>query len=62
MAAAMLPPETWQHLARASTATVTTQLFILSKVERGAPLPGTYPPNAQTLEEYRAWLRERGGS
>jgi hypothetical protein len=27
--------------------------FILHKVERGAPLRGTYPPDAATLHEYR---------
>jgi len=34
--------------------------FILSKVESGAALPGTYPPDARTLEEYQAWVA-RGG-
>ena len=29
--------------------------FIQEKVRGGAPLPGTYPPNEQTLAEYEAW-------
>ena len=29
--------------------------FILQKVEGGAALPGTYPPNEQTLAEYETW-------
>jgi regulator of RNase E activity RraA len=29
--------------------------FILQKVESGAALPGTYPPNAETLAEYGQW-------
>ena len=29
--------------------------FIQEKVAGGAVLRGTYPPNDQTLEEYRAW-------
>jgi regulator of RNase E activity RraA len=31
--------------------------FLLAKVEAGAPLPGTYPPNAQTLAEYETQRR-----
>jgi regulator of RNase E activity RraA len=34
--------------------------FILEKVEGGAPLPGTYPPNAATMAEYAAWRARRG--
>jgi len=29
--------------------------FILEKVENGAALPGTYPPNEHTLAEYARW-------
>jgi regulator of RNase E activity RraA len=31
--------------------------FIIQKIAGGAPLRGTYPPNAQTKEEYIAWKR-----
>lgn len=34
--------------------------FILEKVQGGAPLPGTYPPNESTLAEYDAWIAARG--
>ena len=33
--------------------------FLLEKVRAGAPLPGTYPPNEQTLAEYEKWKRRR---
>ena len=33
--------------------------FVLEKVEGGAALPGTYPPNEQTLAEYAAWKGRR---
>jgi regulator of RNase E activity RraA len=36
------------------------EAFILEKIRAGAPLPGTYPPNEQTLAEYEAWKRRRG--
>lgn len=29
--------------------------FVLQKIEGGAVLPGTYPPNEQTLAEYDTW-------
>lgn len=29
--------------------------FLLAKVEGGAPLPGTYPPNERTLTEFEKW-------
>jgi regulator of RNase E activity RraA len=34
--------------------------FVLERIEGGAALPGTYPPNEQTLGEYEAWKRRRG--
>ena len=36
------------------------EAFLLEKVRAGAPLPGTYPPNEQTLAEYETWKRRRG--
>jgi regulator of RNase E activity RraA len=35
--------------------------FILGKIEAGAALPGTYPPNADVLAEYEAWTRRGKG-
>ncbi|HYB40387.1 MAG TPA: ribonuclease activity regulator RraA [Candidatus Methylomirabilis sp.] len=35
------------------------EAFILEKVRKGAPLPGTYPPDEATLAEYEAWRRGR---
>lgn len=34
--------------------------FIIEKVRNGAALPGTYPPNADTLAEYEAWRTANG--
>ncbi len=31
--------------------------FIHQKIEGGAALPGTYPPNGKTLAEYQQWLK-----
>jgi regulator of RNase E activity RraA len=35
------------------------EAFILDKVRKGAPLPGTYPPGDAALAEYEAWKRQR---
>ena len=50
-----------RHLAESIAAPAAEQenleRFLLAKVEAGAPLPGTYPPNAETLAAYAAWCR-----
>ncbi len=33
------------------------EAFILQKIQSGAPLPGTYPPNDATKAEYEAWKK-----
>jgi regulator of RNase E activity RraA len=35
------------------------EAFVLEKIKAGAPVPGTYPPNAATLKEYEAWKATR---
>ena len=34
--------------------------FVVAKVRDGAPLAGTYPPDEETLAEFRDWRLERG--
>jgi regulator of RNase E activity RraA len=50
-----------RHLAAAIAAPAAEQealeRFLLWKIEGGAVLPGTYPPNEQTLAEFEAWRR-----
>ena len=36
------------------------EVFILERVEQGAKLAGTYPPNAETKAAFLAWRKERG--
>jgi regulator of RNase E activity RraA len=33
--------------------------WIMSEVEKGAPLPGLYPPNVETKARYEAWAKGR---
>lgn len=52
-----------RHLASAIAAPAAEQeeleRFVLEKVAAGASLPGTYPPNEQTLAEFTAWRRKQ---
>jgi regulator of RNase E activity RraA len=52
-----------QHLAAEVAADAVEQelmeVFILEKVEAGAKLAGTYPPNAETRAAYAAWRAQR---
>ena len=34
--------------------------FILERIEGGAALPGTYPPNAETKAAYESWRKQQG--
>lgn len=35
--------------------------FLLDRVRNGAELPGTYPPNEQTLKDYDTWRHQTNG-
>jgi len=52
-----------RHLAAEVAADAAEQelmeVFILEKVEGGAKLAGTYPPNAETRAAYAAWRAQR---
>ena len=53
-----------QHLADEVAADAVEQekmeVFILERVQQGAKLAGTYPPNAETRAAFQAWRKERG--
>jgi hypothetical protein len=60
-----LSADTTDRLRQVTTATLASQLFkrgfleafVLDRVERGVPLPGTYPPNDATRAAYEASRR-----
>ena len=58
-AVVVIPRHLALEVARDAAEQERLESFVLDKIERGAPLPGTYPPSAATLDEYRVW-RERG--
>lgn len=51
------------HLAEEIAAEVVEQEvmenFLLGRIQGGASLPGTYPPNAETRAAYEAWRKSR---
>ena len=53
-----------QHLAGDVAADAVEQekmeSFILERIEGGAALPGTYPPNAETKAAYESWRKQQG--
>jgi regulator of RNase E activity RraA len=54
-----------QHLADEVAADAAEQeileVFLLERIEAGAALPGTYPPNAATRAAYTHWRKKRDG-
>ncbi len=33
--------------------------FVKSRIEAGVAVPGTYPPNEETIAAYREWLKSK---
>ena len=54
----VVPRHLAAEVARPAAEQEEMERFILEKIEAGAALPGTYPPNEETLAEYERW-RER---
>ena len=53
----VIPRHLAAEIAEPAAAQEHLEGFILRKIEQGAILTGTYPPNEQTLAEYEAWRR-----
>jgi regulator of RNase E activity RraA len=57
----VIPRHLADEIARPAAEQEDLERFILEKVESGAALPGTYPPNDQTRAEYERWKTGREG-
>jgi regulator of RNase E activity RraA len=57
---AVIPRHLADEVARDAAEQEKMELFILERIEQGAALPGTYPPNAQTRAAFEAWRKQRG--
>lgn len=51
----VIPRHLAAEIAEPAARQEAMERFILSKIEGGAPLRGTYPPNDETLAEYEKW-------
>jgi regulator of RNase E activity RraA len=57
---AVIPRHLADEVARDAAEQEKLEAFILERVENGAQLPGTYPPNAQTRADYEVWRKQKG--
>jgi regulator of RNase E activity RraA len=53
--AVCIPRHLADSVADAAIETEKLEEFVLGRIRAGAPIDGTYPPNAQVMAEYRAW-------
>lgn len=51
----VIPRHLAAEIARPAAEQERMERFIMEKIQGGAVLPGTYPPNEQTLAEYENW-------
>ncbi len=55
----VVPRHLAAEVARPAAEQEDLEQFVLEKIEAGAALPGTYPPNETTLAEFQEWKRRR---
>ncbi|MDB5804826.1 MAG: ribonuclease regulator RraA [Betaproteobacteria bacterium] len=55
----IIPSHLADEVARDAAEQENMERFILERVQAGAALPGTYPPNAQTRAAYEEWKKKR---
>ncbi len=56
----VIPQHLADEVARDSAEQEVMEAFLLERIQAGAALPGTYPPNAATRAAFEVWRRERG--
>jgi regulator of RNase E activity RraA len=55
----VVPRHFADEVARDAAEQETVEGFVIGEIAGGSPLPGTYPPNADTLARYRQWLEKK---
>ncbi len=55
----VIPQHLADEVARDAAEQEVMEEFILERIQAGAALPGTYPPNAQTKEAFGEWRKTR---
>ncbi len=56
----VVPRHLAAEIARPAADQEELERFVLERIEGGAPLRGTYPPNEQTLGEFEHWKERQG--
>jgi regulator of RNase E activity RraA len=56
---AVIPRHLADEVAADAAAQEEMEAFILARIQAGAALPGTYPPNAETRAAFDAWRKAR---
>jgi regulator of RNase E activity RraA len=56
---AVVPQHLADEVATDAAEQEILEVFVLERVEGGAALPGTYPPNAETRAAYAQWRKRR---
>ena len=54
-----IPRQIVEKVAQSGLEMEVLEAFVLEKVQAGAPLTGTYPPNETVRAEYEAWKKKR---
>lgn len=55
----VIPRHLATQVAEAAVAQEEREAFFLEKIQGGASIVGTYPPNEETLAEYETWRKKR---
>ena len=55
----VIPRQLADEVARDAVEQEQLEGYLLERIEGGAKLPGTYPPNAETRAAYDAWRKKR---
>ena len=55
----IVPRHLAEEVARDAYEQDVLEEFVLQEITGGKPLPGTYPPNADTLARYKTWRQSR---
>ena len=56
----VIPKHLADEVAVAAVEQEKMEMFILERIQGGAKLPGTYPPNAETKAAFEEWRKTRG--
>jgi regulator of RNase E activity RraA len=57
--AVVIPQHLADEVATDAAEQEVLEAFVLERVEAGARLPGTYPPNSETRAQYAEWRKKR---